>query len=668
MLSRESTRIPHDAYTRRMNGGTVASITAVVPLHNVAGYVSEFLQSISAQRPGGYELDFVFVDDASTDGTVAIVEQWITKTSFTVDLIRLPHGGVSVARNTGLEQASGDWVTFPDPDDVLGQDYFASIAEFIAVNASEGPDLLATNVQRIVDPDPNLRDVHALRFRFATGTRIVTLDDEPDIFQMSVASAVFPREALLASGARFLAGLHASEDALFVARYLLTCDRPSIGLIAESVYGYRRRATRDSAVDKYSSDSRSYIERFRSGYLPLLHEAANDDHVPEWLQSMVLYECQWLLPPQLDPARYANRLTVSEQAATREALGACLTYVSDERLQTYDATALPLESRLIALALSGRPVWDWVGFYADGVPRADGRTIVRGYGLIRPGTIATRRAEIPIRADAFKSRPLDYFGQTALLEHSIRVQRSVDTIEVDGVARAILSARAGESTAQTADRHRRHVIGDVSKVVPPTDGSVRVWKSPGAQGARRSREATRVFVARHRRRATTAANVALRSVVRPRDGWLIEHDPDQPDPSSRALYEQLIMHGEPRVAIVAAPGGRGNPPPRSLQWGSMAHRAAAAAARYHVIAQPRPQWVGAVHRVAIHRGVVDRRARIHLDTLFADLVIVEDIAAKEILVEQSRYFDDEITVIPREQILIAARDAIVEWAETRPRP
>lgn len=653
----------------RMDGEVGVRLTAVVPLHNVAGYVAEFLQSISAQRPGGYELDFVFVDDASTDGTVAIIERWIDETRFSADLLRLPHGGVSVARNTGLERARGDWVTFPDPDDILGPDYFASVAGFIAKNLTHHPDLIATNVQRIVDPDPKLRDVHALRFRFVAGTRVVTLDDEPDIFQMSVASAVFPREALLACGARFMTGLHASEDALFVARYLLSCDRARIGLVAEAVYGYRRRATRDSAVDKYSTDSRSYIERFQSGYIPLLAEAAAGGHVPEWLQSMVLYECQWLLPTQLDPARYAAGLTDAQQAATRDALGACLTHVSEDRLLTYDATALPLEARLVALALSGRPVWEWVGFYAHGAPRADGRAVARGYGLTPPRTIATWRGEARVRADAVKSRPLDYFGQTALLEHSVRVPGGVDTVEVDGIAHAVVHARIGESTAQAADRHRREVIGDTSTIVPPADGAVRVWKSiaaaPGASRSRSTREATRVFFARNRRRAATAASVALRGVVRPRDGWLIEHDPDQPDPSSRALYEQLIMQAEPRVAIVAVPGSGSQSPPGSLRWGSMAHRAAAAAARYQVIARRRPSWSGEAHRVAIHRGPVDRHARLRLDTLSADLVIVEDAAAKAVLVKESRYYDDEIIVISREQLLISAPDAIVEWVESR---
>src|SRR5690606_4772703 len=162
----------------------------------------------------------------------------------------------------------------------------------------------------------------------------------------------------------------------------LRSPRPRVLAVAGAHYGYRRRAARDSAVDTYLRDPRTYIDRFRDGYLPLLTAAAADGGVPLWLQSMLVYECQWLLPVQLTASGYAASLDDQSRAEALDALARCLAHVSEDRLLRYDATALPLESRLVILALTGRPLWDWVGYYVDRTPRPDRSIAIHGYAIV----------------------------------------------------------------------------------------------------------------------------------------------------------------------------------------------------------------------------------------------------------------------------------------------
>jgi hypothetical protein len=97
----------------------------------------------------------------------------------------------------------------------------------------------------------------------------------PDFFQMNAASSFFRRSDLERVGAQFPLGLHASEDAMFVADFLLrSAAEPILGLAADATYVYRRRATADSAVDLSRLDPVGSIGRFHDGYLPLMERAA----------------------------------------------------------------------------------------------------------------------------------------------------------------------------------------------------------------------------------------------------------------------------------------------------------------------------------------------------------------------------------------------------------
>jgi len=627
-------------------------ITAVVPLYNVEGYVGEFLESVAAQRPGAYDVDYVFVDDGSTDGTARIVEEWIRERGLAARLVMQDHTGVSQARNNGLAYARGDWITFPDPDDVLDERYFAAVAALIARTAG-APDIVVTNLQRVVDPDPRFSDTHALRFRFVQGSRIVRLRDAPDIFQMSVASAFFPRALLQAARVEFIRGLHASEDALFIARYLLSRPDPRMGLAARALYGYRRRATRDSAVDGYRRDPRSYVDRFEHGYLPLLEEAASRGEVPGWLQSMVLYECQWLLPQQLDPRTYAASLDDETRARTRAALAACLAHVDDERLARYDATALPLESRVLALALTGRQPWSWIGCYAD-APRTRGkRNIVRGYAFSPGQDVEALRDGRRLPRGGLKVRTLDYFGQDVLREVSIWTEDAPTSVRINGREHPVIWPRPGEFASQAADRHRRSAIGDRSLALPPPPGAVRVWRyMPSAP-----MEWLRVFAARRRHDIELARTAVRRSFASRTRGWLIDHDPDDLEQLTRALFEQLSQHAAAQPVHLVATGGRsGGMPRRAIPHGSIGHAREVTFAKFHVSTRSPQESNG--WRVLIHRGGIDPVSRVAIDASHVDLVVVESEAAARALASTSRYFDDQIIVLGREVLVVNAEREI----------
>ncbi len=98
-------------------------ISVVVPCFNVAPYVGAALRSLLAQSHARWEA--VFIDDGSTDGTADLVAGCDDPR---VRLIRQANGGVSAARNRGIELAAGEAVLFLDADDWLAPDAMARMA------------------------------------------------------------------------------------------------------------------------------------------------------------------------------------------------------------------------------------------------------------------------------------------------------------------------------------------------------------------------------------------------------------------------------------------------------------------------------------------------------------------------------------------------------------
>ena len=88
----------------------------IMPVYNAEKVLPVSLESIRAQRFRDFEL--VFVEDGSTDGTVAVLEAFAAEADFPCHIVSQPrNGGVSAARNRGLAAACGEYLAFVDADD-----------------------------------------------------------------------------------------------------------------------------------------------------------------------------------------------------------------------------------------------------------------------------------------------------------------------------------------------------------------------------------------------------------------------------------------------------------------------------------------------------------------------------------------------------------------------
>ena len=104
------------------------NISVIIPMYNAERYIRKCLDSIISQT---YQnLEVIIVNDGSTDSSREICEEYVLKDK-RITLVNTENRGAGSARNTGLEMATGDYVSFIDSDDYICSDYYERLSKMI---------------------------------------------------------------------------------------------------------------------------------------------------------------------------------------------------------------------------------------------------------------------------------------------------------------------------------------------------------------------------------------------------------------------------------------------------------------------------------------------------------------------------------------------------------
>ncbi len=260
-------------------------------VYNVERYLEEFIASVDGQLLAADEFEVIAVDDGSTDGSLARLERWAAQHPDRVRVLTKENGGQGSARNLGLEHVRGDWVTFPDPDDVLEPDYLSQVAKML----DEHPEVVLAGGYRLRldEATGELTDTHPLRAHHAGGDRVRNLAVDGDYFYGNAPVAFYRRDVIERLGLRFDPVVRPRfEDGHFSSRYLLAFDDPAVAFVRSARYHYRRRS--GSTLQQATGNTDVFTTVLRHGYLDLLDRCADrPGGPPEWLQNQILYDLSW---------------------------------------------------------------------------------------------------------------------------------------------------------------------------------------------------------------------------------------------------------------------------------------------------------------------------------------------------------------------------------------
>ncbi len=210
-------------------------ISIVIPVYGVAGYLDECLDSVLGQPY--QQIEVIAVDDHSPDDCPAILDRRASRDSRLRVLHLNASGGPGRARNTGLAQATGDYVWFVDADDALAAGALAAVAERLA---GQRPDVLLFGHEEVYPAGSTRPDPGAALLREAAATLPGTfrLADRPELINLTMTcwSKAFRLAFLRELGVPFGDGIH--EDVPVSCAALLSAER--ISVLDRVCYRYRR--------------------------------------------------------------------------------------------------------------------------------------------------------------------------------------------------------------------------------------------------------------------------------------------------------------------------------------------------------------------------------------------------------------------------------------------
>ncbi len=221
--------------TDRMRGGNVDGtlLSVIVPVYNVEPYLRQCLDSVCGQT---YRtLEILCVDDGSTDGSLDILREYEAKDP-RVRVFCQPNAGLAAARNTGLDAATGEWVTGLDPDDWLEPHAYETAMQ----GAVEGVDLVCFGTH-VVAEDGMERYAPVVRQRLVvpfSGFRRME-DEVLNKMDCCVWNKLYRRSSIKTSAARFEDDGDEGEDLGFNACFNV-CARAA-AFIDEPLYCLRLR-------------------------------------------------------------------------------------------------------------------------------------------------------------------------------------------------------------------------------------------------------------------------------------------------------------------------------------------------------------------------------------------------------------------------------------------
>lgn len=240
-------------------------ISIIVPVYKAEEFLPKCIESILGQSYKAFEL--VLVNDGSPDGSGEICDVY-AKRDERVRVIHKNNGGVSSARNAGLDAARGRYIMFCDGDDYIDPLWCAALYDA----AKKYPNAFITCNAYREQTDGSGRHPMA---NIAGEEPLHT--DYYGIFKLGLSGSaclkIFSSDRIKSASLRFDESRHIGEDAVFCAEYAALCD----GAVCLPQPLYHYIINESSAMSRYRPDMLSLQLPIMSARLPLISEADRED-------------------------------------------------------------------------------------------------------------------------------------------------------------------------------------------------------------------------------------------------------------------------------------------------------------------------------------------------------------------------------------------------------
>lgn len=242
-------------------------ISIIIPLYNLGcsgdNCLIRCLDSIKKQSYNDYEV--LLMENGSTDDTVEIANRYVS-TDDRFKLFILDEKGISNARNKGIENSTGEYITFIDGDDYISENYLESMVKEMEKNSEI--DLVVTQC--------SMHYIKNNKFKLLPTDytpRILDKDSIIEIYQDGTIWAKLYKSSIIKDNKIYLRkDLFGVDDTLFIAEYRILTNKASI--INNSTYFYIQGRQGQTSANKYNEMADGILKLYE-----LLKEVFNKHNV-----------------------------------------------------------------------------------------------------------------------------------------------------------------------------------------------------------------------------------------------------------------------------------------------------------------------------------------------------------------------------------------------------
>lgn len=264
-------------------------ISMILPVFNGASYIDRCIKSvISAKKE--HDIELIIIDDGSKDNTAHLIQQWLAENPWII-MHQQQNGGVSSARNKGLDIATGNYIGFIDSDDTIDDWYFDFVVEKAVLPEL---DMLLFGHKRInlngrvveyehVPVEYSVEDLVQLQLR---------VTENRDIFFFGVTK-IYNRRII--GDLRFDPDVKVGEDVIFNISYMNKTRHLSV--VAGCPYNYYETSNSLSSGSRYKPALLESVEAHYNARVkahnwpvdPIEKEVLLSDFARSYVEHMLLY-------------------------------------------------------------------------------------------------------------------------------------------------------------------------------------------------------------------------------------------------------------------------------------------------------------------------------------------------------------------------------------------
>ena len=291
--------------------------SVIIPIYKVEEYLKETIESVINQTIGFEEnIQLVLVNDGSPDNSEEICLKYKELYPDNVIYYKQENSGVSVARNKGMELATGEYVNFLDSDDKWSLDAF----KIVNRNINKHPNIKIFSCQmQFFDAQIS---GHPLNYKYYKN-KIINILEDYNYPQLSASSLFIKTE--IAKKYKFEKEIKFSEDNKYINEILL--DETKYMVLKKPIYYYRRRISNLSAIQSSKTNRDWYLVTPKKVYTYLFELSKKKfGRVIEYIQYLVMYDLQWRIKTNIT----ADILTKEEEKQYIKTISNLLKDINDE--------------------------------------------------------------------------------------------------------------------------------------------------------------------------------------------------------------------------------------------------------------------------------------------------------------------------------------------------